>query len=342
MNLIALKELYATLQHNRTAAPSMYRDAFCTATQDMAHTHLPQLARAAAGGSTDASRELHATVLPKRTWTLHPCVAYTHTDDTEYASTGQVFGADGRAVEDPGRAHFFAILEALIEDLEAAPAIEPDEAPVARRRERVLVDGEGDLRIDELVEHALMDDALISCLQHIMLHHTRRRPDGSSYMLYGSAAEDLRAFVEAMKDPTPHPDNWLPVERMDRREPWGFQELVDDHDERCDEIERLRDCLRRANANHERYERLFLMMRDRTEDAMWLDYSEQTPPLGVRFVYICSDHCTSGMALMTESGALDAEDMMSLDDNGPDWWRGARWSPLPEGYEMAFESNTGD
>lgn len=75
----------------------------------------------------------------------------------------------------------------------------------------------------------------------------------------------------------------------------------------------------------------------------WPEYTTQRPPIGTRFVWIAGDdHCSSGMAMMTDKGPLDAEDMSNLDEMGTDWWRGARWAPLPAGYQLAFENYTGD
>lgn len=72
---------------------------------------------------------------------------------------------------------------------------------------------------------------------------------------------------------------------------------------------------------------------------MWKSYKASRPEVGVRFIYAHNDRCTTGMALMTEDGPLDAEDMTNLDNicTGLDWWVGAIWTPLPDGYKLSFE-----
>jgi hypothetical protein len=285
MTVTALRALSAAVQRNESPSPALFQEAYGSLSDRGTRAGLPHLARLAAADSFDAAKELHRAVLPDRSFTIHPCVVYTHTDDTENASTGQAFDSNGRATEETGRAWFVAITEGLADDLEAALEAGVSEAPREKQKARVLEDEAGELRIDALVESVMDQDALVSAVQYIMLHHTRQRRDGSSYVFYGSATYDICAL----------------------------------------------------------FEKVHAAQREQAASVIWTDYTKQRPSVGTRFVWIDGDdHCSSGMAMMTDEGPLDAEDMMNLDEMGTDWWRGTRWAPLPAGYHLAIEDYTGD
>ena len=340
MTAQSLRTLIAALTRNETPSKALFEDAFRDVGPEGVQRGLPHLAMLAAASSFDAAWELFQAVMPERTYSIYPTVAYTHTDDTQNASTGQVFGDDGRAIDDPGRAFLIAIADGLAQDLENAPSA-PDEPSTDKPRERVSEDASGALRIDALADQAMLEDALPSILQQIMLHNTRRRADGTSYMLYGAAMQDICALLDAMK-PVPQSDNWEPVERVDRSEPWDYTDLLHDHDDRCDEIERLRDSLRMANANHERFERLFYMLRDQSEAARWITYTDEAPEVGTSFVYIHAGGYPPGLATMSEAGPIDCESLKNFGEFGDDWWKGVMWTPAPKGYEFSLDGYTGD
>ena len=68
--------------------------------------------------------------------------------------------------------------------------------------------------------------------------------------------------------------------------------------------------------------------------ALWRSYEADRPEPGTKFVAVCNDGCSSGLALMTDDGPLNGEDGCNYEDCG--FFRGAIWMPLPDDYPLAF------
>lgn len=65
----------------------------------------------------------------------------------------------------------------------------------------------------------------------------------------------------------------------------------------------------------------------------WRDFHKDPPAPGTKVAIVCDDGCSSGLAYITDEGALDAEDGHPL---GVTYLQGAIWMALPDNYPMAF------
>lgn len=61
-----------------------------------------------------------------------------------------------------------------------------------------LQNADGTLKLDRLAAQA-MDGGPESSVQHIMLHHTKTRGNGTQYVLYGAATKDICEMFELIK-----------------------------------------------------------------------------------------------------------------------------------------------
>jgi hypothetical protein len=348
MTIASLRALSAAVKQNEMPEMALFQESFGNLAANKELETLPALAHMAASGSRDAAKELHDAVLPKRSYSIFPTVVYTHTAVTENASVGQVFDASGRAIDDTGRAWLVAIAEGLADDLEAQALLTLVEVLKSDKNPSL-----------EMLQNAF--DASNSSMPNADLHkeayHAYYGSCDAASDLFESLMPDMKQF-DVVTDPTClrvrvvgwpdglggreirghgwHEDNEGRAKLMAIVRAlldWHHPEAVTE-DEKAKAVIAFQDTRKPAS--------------DRKNEAVsanaaeWSEYTKQRPPVGTRFVWISGDHCSSGMAMMTEEGPLDAEDMMNLDENGTDWWRGARWAPLPEGYRLAFEDDRRD
>jgi Lar family restriction alleviation protein len=65
----------------------------------------------------------------------------------------------------------------------------------------------------------------------------------------------------------------------------------------------------------------------------WRNFHKDPPQSGAKVVIVCDDGCSTGLALITDDGALDGEDGMPL---GVMFLQGAIWTKLPDSFPLAF------
>lgn len=65
----------------------------------------------------------------------------------------------------------------------------------------------------------------------------------------------------------------------------------------------------------------------------WRDFHKDPPQAGTKVAIVCDDGCSTGLAYITDEGALDGEDGMPL---GVTFLQGAIWMALPDNYPIAF------
>ena len=66
---------------------------------------------------------------------------------------------------------------------------------------------------------------------------------------------------------------------------------------------------------------------------VWRDFHKDPPKIGTKIAIVCDDGCSTGLAYITDEGALDGEDGVPL---GAMFLQGAIWTPLPDDFPLAF------
>lgn len=66
--------------------------------------------------------------------------------------------------------------------------------------ETALQNTDGSLKLDRLAAQAVSGGEAASRVQHIMLHHTKTRENGTQYVLYGAATRDICKMFELIKN----------------------------------------------------------------------------------------------------------------------------------------------